>query len=207
MGWEGKGLGSTQQGRLEPVKVLLKEDRLGLGKYEEEQAHHLESTSRRKAMESERMAEESEEQKALREQKALEQENLKKHIHEINSAFYCALCDKQYTKISEYESHLSSYDHHHKKRFQEMKQSSKNPDASQARKEKDRRREEKELKRMQEAAMAAAAAKQGPAMGASPDSENPPSLASATHKPISFGIGKAKLNANAQPFKFALKKK
>ena len=32
------------------------------------------------------------------------------------SVFYCAVCDKQYAKVTEYENHLSSYDHHHKKR-------------------------------------------------------------------------------------------
>ncbi|KAK9764311.1 hypothetical protein K7432_008284 [Basidiobolus ranarum] len=201
MGWQGKGLGVNQQGRLEPVKVTLKEDKLGLGKLEAEQTVHTESTSRRKALESEKIAEENEEQKVLREEKAQQQEDLKKHIHEINSAFYCSLCDKQYTKISEYESHLSSYDHHHKKRFQEMKQSSKNPDDLQARKEKDRKREEKELKRMQEAAMAAAAKRstnvsnnvtqpilESTSNGAS--SEMAKDLSSSTHKPISFGIGK-----------------
>lgn len=33
----------------------------------------------------------------------------------VKSAFYCALCDKQYERISDYEVHLSSYDHNHKK--------------------------------------------------------------------------------------------
>jgi len=40
----------------------------------------------------------------------------------MNKEFYCKLCNKQYTKIMEYEAHLSSYDHNHKKRFEEMKQ-------------------------------------------------------------------------------------
>jgi hypothetical protein len=31
--------------------------------------------------------------------------------------FYCELCDKQYTRSGEYDNHLSSYDHHHRKRL------------------------------------------------------------------------------------------
>ena len=32
------------------------------------------------------------------------------------------MCDKQYKSIVEIEEHLSSYDHHHRKRLKEMKQ-------------------------------------------------------------------------------------
>ena len=35
--------------------------------------------------------------------------------------FYCEICDKQYRTVGEMSNHLSSYDHHHKKRFDEMK--------------------------------------------------------------------------------------
>lgn len=34
--------------------------------------------------------------------------------------FYCETCDKQYKTVSEFSTHLSSYDHHHRKRFKEM---------------------------------------------------------------------------------------
>ena len=47
--------------------------------------------------------------------KVQKQESIKKELETINAAFYCTLCDKQYTKISEYETHLSSYDHNHRK--------------------------------------------------------------------------------------------
>lgn len=36
------------------------------------------------------------------------------------SVFFCDWCNKQYVKITEWENHLSSYDHHHTKRFREM---------------------------------------------------------------------------------------
>ena len=38
-----------------------------------------------------------------------------------NTPFYCALCQKGYARIHEYEAHENSYDHQHKKRFAEMK--------------------------------------------------------------------------------------
>ena len=28
-------------------------------------------------------------------------------------SFYCELCDRQYTKYSEYDNHINSYSHHH----------------------------------------------------------------------------------------------
>lgn len=39
-----------------------------------------------------------------------------------NEVFYCTMCSKQYVIVAEYEAHLSSYDHHHKKRMVEMRQ-------------------------------------------------------------------------------------
>jgi Zinc-finger double-stranded RNA-binding len=37
------------------------------------------------------------------------------------AAFFCDLCQKQYTRQNELEAHESSYDHLHKKRLKEMK--------------------------------------------------------------------------------------
>ena len=33
---------------------------------------------------------------------------------ELRNHYYCSLCDKQYTKYTEYDNHLNSYDHHHR---------------------------------------------------------------------------------------------
>lgn len=33
---------------------------------------------------------------------------------ELRKSYFCELCDKQYTKYSEYDNHLNSYDHHHR---------------------------------------------------------------------------------------------
>ncbi|KAF8539753.1 hypothetical protein BDD12DRAFT_836765 [Trichophaea hybrida] len=40
---------------------------------------------------------------------------------EARFSFYCTLCSKGYQRIHEFEAHENSYDHQHKKRFQEMK--------------------------------------------------------------------------------------
>ena len=45
----------------------------------------------------------------------IKEKQIKLEVGSITKTYYCELCNKQYTKISEYETHLSSYDHHHKK--------------------------------------------------------------------------------------------
>ncbi|KAJ9607803.1 hypothetical protein H2200_007882 [Cladophialophora chaetospira] len=41
---------------------------------------------------------------------------------QARSAFFCALCQKGYSRMNEFEAHESSYDHQHKKRLKEMKE-------------------------------------------------------------------------------------
>lgn len=36
-------------------------------------------------------------------------------VKEIRKVFFCELCNKQYKLAVEFETHLSSYDHNHKK--------------------------------------------------------------------------------------------
>lgn len=55
------------------------------------------------------------------------------------SSFTCTLCNKSYSRHPEYESHISSYDHQHRKRLQDLKQLSRDPNAA----EKARRSERK----------------------------------------------------------------
>ncbi|KAG9296025.1 hypothetical protein G9A89_011877 [Geosiphon pyriformis] len=153
MGWQaGQGLGRLQQGRRDPIRIETKSDSLGVGKQEEENYYHLTSTSKRKALDSEKIAEETETERRNRQTKVQKQETIKKELEIINAAFYCSLCDKQYSKISEYETHLSSYDHNHRKRFKDMKEISRSTKVDKKR-EKERKREEKELARIQQAAL------------------------------------------------------
>ncbi|KAM5369953.1 hypothetical protein ACJZ2D_008752 [Fusarium nematophilum] len=54
---------------------------------------------------------------------------------EAQKAFYCSLCSKGYSRMNEYEAHLSSYDHSHKQRLKDMKAMVRDPNAgSRARK-------------------------------------------------------------------------
>ncbi|RUS27001.1 hypothetical protein BC938DRAFT_483849, partial [Jimgerdemannia flammicorona] len=161
--------------RTTPIRIDIKSDSLGVGKQEEEEQYHAESTAKRKALDSERMLEETAEKRAQREAGAMKKEEIRRELVEVNRPFYCELCDKQYTKIAEYEVHLNSYDHHHKKvsgMVEGMAEHGvmddfevadltcyENPILSGAAKtdkdkqrEKERKREERELKKMQEAA-------------------------------------------------------
>ncbi|KAF4589064.1 c2h2 type zinc finger containing protein [Ophiocordyceps camponoti-floridani] len=44
-------------------------------------------------------------------------------------SFYCDLCSKGYSRMNEFEAHLSSYDHTHKKRLKDMKAMVRDPNA------------------------------------------------------------------------------
>ncbi|KAL4868938.1 hypothetical protein BDV12DRAFT_89830 [Aspergillus spectabilis] len=55
------------------------------------------------------------------------------------SSFTCTLCNKSYSRHPEYEAHIGSYDHQHRKRLQDLKQLSRDPLAA----EKARRAEKK----------------------------------------------------------------
>lgn len=68
--------------------------------------------------------------------------------------YKCELCNKQYSKTSELEEHLNSYDHHHKKRLKELAETSRaqararaGPNAAEKRREKERKKEEEALRK------------------------------------------------------------
>ncbi|KAI9352126.1 hypothetical protein BDR26DRAFT_797845 [Obelidium mucronatum] len=175
MGWQqGSGLGREgRKGRVDPVPFVHKADKEGVGKSEEVEEKHVESTRTRKALESEVIAAESDEQRAKREIAVSEIIRVKEEIKAVTRPFYCELCDKQYTKISEFDMHLSSYDHNHKQvyflfvwyyspvllRFKDMQEMSKRgglpgvASSKRAREDKEKAREEREFKRLQEAAI------------------------------------------------------
>jgi uncharacterized protein YhaN len=69
------------------------------------------ATEKRKVMENERELTadlvEKYKQQAEKEQQRIEQ------LTEMHKSFYCELCDRQYTKYSEWDNHINSYSHHH----------------------------------------------------------------------------------------------
>jgi len=119
--------------------------RLGLGKKEEDDTYSSKAAQKRKEMESEKQ--ETEKIVKKREDKVTKEKQIKEELDEINKVFYCKLCSKQYSKITEYETHLSSYDHNHKKRFQDMKQKEKLMNSA-PRAKKEQQRAQKELQQV-----------------------------------------------------------
>ena len=46
---------------------------------------------------------------------AVREQKIQIEVKEIRKVFYCDLCNKQYKLAMEFEAHLSSYDHNHRK--------------------------------------------------------------------------------------------
>ncbi|KAL3814604.1 hypothetical protein ACJIZ3_015872 [Penstemon smallii] len=119
MGWKGKGLGKDEQGIIEPIKAGIRDSKLGLGKQEEDDYFTAEENIQRKKLDIE--VEDTEELAKKREVIAEREQKIQGEVKEIRKVFYCELCNKQYKLAIEFEGHLSSYDHNHRKRFKQMK--------------------------------------------------------------------------------------
>jgi len=121
MGWkENTGLGKNGTGKIEPIRIELKDDSKGMGRKELDEEYVNPDNIKRKLMEYEK-----EETEELKQKRKLESEQIvqrKKDVENITESFYCKLCNKRYKRISEYEGHLSSYDHNHTKRLAEVKE-------------------------------------------------------------------------------------
>jgi uncharacterized protein (UPF0297 family) len=50
-----------------------------------------------------------------RKERSEKEQQLKKNVQEMLDPFYCKLCNKGYKRVSQWEEHLNSYDHAHKK--------------------------------------------------------------------------------------------
>ncbi|XP_042474946.1 G patch domain-containing protein 8 [Macadamia integrifolia] len=142
MGWKGKGLGKDEQGIVEPIKAGMRDPKLGIGKQEQDDFFTDEENVQRKKLDVE--LEETEENAKKREVIAEREQKIQTEVKEIRKVFYCDLCNKQYKLAMEFEAHLSSYDHNHRKRFKEMKElhGSSNRDDRQKR---EQLRQEKEM--------------------------------------------------------------
>ncbi|OZJ05097.1 hypothetical protein BZG36_01352 [Bifiguratus adelaidae] len=155
MGWTvGEGLGAQRTGIKDPLALPKEQSMLGIGKQAEMEETHAQSTSQRKLMQSEKLLVETDEARMAREALLEQQRERQENVQEARKAFFCELCQKGYKKVGEYETHLSSYDHNHKKRFKEMRDTARKAGGGKAgsdrdkQREKERKREEKELKKM-----------------------------------------------------------
>ncbi|XP_057963161.1 uncharacterized protein LOC131154417 [Malania oleifera] len=120
MGWKGKGLGKDEQGIIEPIRSGIRDPKLGVGKQEEDDFFTSGENIQRKKLDVE--VEETEEHAKKREVIAEREQKIQTEVKEIRKVFYCELCNKQYKLAMEFEGHLSSYDHNHRKRFKEMRE-------------------------------------------------------------------------------------
>eukprot|EP00041_Stephanoeca_diplocostata_P015645 m.299295 g.299295 ORF g.299295 m.299295 type:complete len:521 (-) comp20108_c0_seq6:221-1783(-) len=151
MGWTlGTGLGSSGQGRLEPINITEKREKMGIGRMDMELGVAKETTEQRRLMESEMMETLDADKIVELEKKWKAQADrtnaIQSDLKEVNKVFYCDICRKQYTKVMEFDNHLSSYDHHHTKRLKELrerdrKQKGKKGGSGKKRQEKEQARE------------------------------------------------------------------
>ena len=123
MGWSGNvGLGKSNQGIVDPVRLEAVIGSMGLGKATQYDEVAVEVTAERVLLESEKQAGETEQERMKRETKVKKVEEIKASVAKQNETFFCGVCSKQYALVADYEEHLSSYDHHHTKRLAEMRQ-------------------------------------------------------------------------------------
>lgn len=118
-------LAVSMSGVVEPIKAQTVDSNTGLGKQEEYDSMIAQTTKDRKRLDIE--INQSSDVKRQRLENANKEEALQTELKTINKAFYCDICNKQYKNVAEMSNHLSSYDHHHKKRFKAMKQSTAPP--------------------------------------------------------------------------------
>ncbi|GAB4818470.1 hypothetical protein N2152v2_005516 [Parachlorella kessleri] len=188
LGWRGGGLGRAGTGIAEPVRVDASDNgtRLGLGRQEAERQYIAAEFIERRQLEVEIQADEDEDRRRKREMEAERQRKINEDVTAETRVFYCQTCFKQYATAMEMDAHLSSYDHHHKKRLAEMRAMT----VERTRKErerKERRRVEKEMAKLSEqVAKAQAAAGIGPGLDPPPPPppDSPPSSGGGTPPPL-----------------------
>ncbi|DBA71730.1 TPA: hypothetical protein ACH3X2_011004 [Trebouxia sp. C0005] len=160
MGWKGTGLGRNENGIVEPVKGGVEAGlRLGVGKAEQDTFYMAADNVVRKKLEVELQADEDQSRRDRREMQAERDERIRQDVTTMQRTFYCQTCSKQYKNAAEMEAHMSSYDHHHKKRLIEMRVDEAERTRG-VRDKKEKKRADKEMARLQaqiQAAQAAAA--------------------------------------------------
>ncbi|ORZ35480.1 hypothetical protein BCR44DRAFT_27855 [Catenaria anguillulae PL171] len=160
LGWTaGKGLGATESGRVDPIPHYSHIGTMGLGQWQQDLEYMSLATSRPISI-AERLATETDADREKREAKLQRDEATKAEVDAVKRALYrCDICNKQYNKQHELDSHLGSYEHHHAKRAREMREAERKlaKEGGEVEKEKKRakRREEREMEMMVKAAAAA----------------------------------------------------
>lgn len=118
MGWkEGSGLGLSGNGIVNPIVISEKRgsDLTGIGKSSLDSRTIDSTTSKRRELQSERLLNETDEDRIRREALVETRQAQKDQVSLALQTYKCDICQKQYDRPSAYETHLTSYDHHHKK--------------------------------------------------------------------------------------------
>ncbi|KAG2160068.1 uncharacterized protein EDB93DRAFT_1073826 [Suillus bovinus] len=165
LGWsEGQPLGLSADGtfnhssRVDPIPFHVKNDLTGLGKTTQDFRMIETTVAERRKLDSERQRKETGYQRKAREASpnddAARRAALKSEISDTLKPFYCALCEKQFQNVAQYDEHTNSYAHHHKARLRDMQANTRmtTQEDVDKRKEKERKREEKELRKIAKAA-------------------------------------------------------
>jgi len=173
MGWKaGNGLGKNQQGIIDPVRLDCNEFKLGLGKDSEYNYYATEATKERLTLDSEI------DENVVRQRRVGEAERAEKITAEkkkVTKKFYCEICDAQYQTALQWEEHLCSYNHGHKKRFLEMKAMMKGRDEGPSAEEREQEAAQKEMRKaMKQAQKVAQQAQQRAATQPPPPPPPPP---------------------------------
>lgn len=164
------------------------------------------ATSERRKLDAE--VEETAEQVAEREARGAKQEQLKAEVKSMQAAFYCSDCRKQYKTVTEMESHLSSYDHHHTKRLRELQQQQKRrvgtEEEQSAKRRKELQQEELMLQRRIAAQAKAAADKEPRAVAAAVKSDTEKQAKPTGTAKVGFSFGGGVKPGVKKPVKKAL---
>lgn len=162
------------------------------------------ATSERRKLDAE--VQETAEQVATREAKGAKEEQVKAEVKSMRAAFYCSDCRKQYKTVTEMETHLSSYDHHHTKRLRELQQQKRrvgSEEEQNAKREKEQEKERLMLQRRIAAQTQAAQAKtvvtSEPVAAVRNDNEKPVATIN-----VGFGFGGGMKMGLKKPAKKAL---
>ena len=143
MGWKaGEGLGRDKGGLRAPIEVVAVEGRQGLGKREADDEALTSAASKRARFDFEL----PEDEQRRRQEDDFSRKSRSEDVRESLREFFCADCDKQYKTVAEFATHLSSYDHHHRKRFRDMAHAQR-PKRDKDEQRKRREREEEDLQR------------------------------------------------------------
>ncbi|TYZ57183.1 hypothetical protein PybrP1_013145 [[Pythium] brassicae (nom. inval.)] len=203
MGWtQGAGLGKNSQGIVEPVRMKENLVCLGLGKAEEYDAMTEQATRERRKLDAEVVETPEEVQSRLA--KAARDDQLKGDVLASHAAFLCRDCQKQYKTVKEMENHLSSYDHHHRKRLQELKKPHVTASEQDAKRKREQQHEAAVLqKRIELAAASAAAAPASAAATPTAAAAAPRPSAGAAKVGFSFGGAKSGAGLSKKPLKKA----